>query len=179
MEQSTKFLGGISYIVLIVFGILGATSSPFLEIISLIAVVCLLVAFYRAGGELGAAEVKRDMTIAIVTYIIASILLAFFAGTAGVIGWILAIIGWVLLLVAASSWYKASRALTEAGGGSLFKWGGLLILIALIVTVILNIIGLLAGGGSLILVEIAGIVQAIGFILQCIAFFMAPRKALA
>jgi uncharacterized membrane protein len=178
MEQSTKLLGGISYIVLIVFGILGVAATPFLEIISLIAVICLLIAFYRAGGELGRPDEKRDITIAIIAYIVALILLDFFAGGPDIVSWVLTIIGWILIVVGAWFWYQASVALTEAGGGSLFKPGGLLILIGAVVMIILGIIGIAAPSVGFLIV-IAQIVMWIGFLLQAIAFFMAPGKALA
>lgn len=179
MEQSTKLLGGISYIVLIVFDIVGGWAHP-LHIITLIAAICVLIAFIRGGNEVGRPEVKRDMITALVLYIVAACLFIFLVGSAfaayflhheghnagaavlggGVI--VGGIIGWILFIVAAWFWYKASVPITEATGVGLYKAGGLLIFIGAITIVVFGI-------GFLIML--------IGEILQCIAFFTTPEKS--
>ncbi|MDN5865245.1 MAG: DUF996 domain-containing protein [Gammaproteobacteria bacterium] len=185
MEQSTKMLGGIAYIVMIVFSIFG-TFLPFLGIINLIAAICVLVAFIQAGNQVGRPDVKNNIIIAIVLYIVAAILLMFIVGaglaamfaagdaetaseaasglaafgTGALIG---GIIAWILAIIGAWFWYKASSALTEATGEGLFKVGGLLLFIGAILLVVFGI---------------GGIVMLVGEILQAIAFFKVPEKGM-
>ncbi|MGH8225327.1 MAG: DUF996 domain-containing protein [Gammaproteobacteria bacterium] len=174
MEQSTKLLGGISYIVLIVFGFVGIAAFP-LHLITLAAAICVLVAFIQGGNQLGRPEVKNNVITALVLYIVAVVLFIFTVGlglmttimTGGLgavtfgAGMIIGgIIGWILAIVAAWFWYKASVALTEATGVSLYKIGGLLIFI----------------GAILLIVGIGVILIFVGEILQCIAFFSTPEK---
>ncbi len=180
MEKSTKLLGGIGYIVLIVFGFVGSFAFP-LHIITLAAAICVLIAFIQGGNQLGQPAVKSNVIIALVLYIISAILFVFLVGGsvtayifhhgdntgsallgAGVI--IGGIIGWILAIVAAWFWYKASVPLTEATGVGLYKVGGLLIFIGAIL---------------LIVFFIGGIVILIGEILQCVAFFSTPEKNVA
>ncbi|MGH6717213.1 MAG: DUF996 domain-containing protein [Bradyrhizobium sp.] len=170
-------LGGIGYIVLIVFGVVGSFAFP-LHIITLAAAICVLVAFIQGGNQLGRPAVKSNVITALVLYIVSAILFIFLVGGsltayifhhgdntgsallgAGVI--IGGIIGWILAIVAAWFWYKASAQLTEATGIGLYKVGGLLIFIGAILLVVFGL------GGILIL---------IGEILQCIAFFNTQEK---
>lgn len=185
MEHSTRMLGGFAYIGLIVFSILSII--PYVGVLfwflSLGAAVCVLVAFVQAGNQLGRPDVKSSIVTAIVLYIIAVALFMFIvavgiaaligagltnsgAGAAtgfaafGVSALIGGIIGWILCIVAAWFWYKASRVLAEATGASLFQPGGLLLFI----------------GAILLIVGIGAILMFIGEILQAIAFFNAPEK---
>lgn len=174
MEQSTRLLGGISYIALIVFSIFSGFM-PFLGILSLIATICVLVAFIQGGNQVGRPDVKQNIIIGIVLYIVATILFVFIVGAglaaavaneaAGVAalgtGLIVAgLIGWILFIVGAWFWYKASAALGEGANVGLLKAGGLVIFIGAILTII----------------GIGFIVMWIGEILQAIAFFTAPEK---
>ncbi len=177
MDNTTKMFGGIGYIVLIVFGFLGGIMAP-LNIITLAAAICVLIAFIRASHELGRPEIKSRAITALVLYIIAAVLLIFLVG-AGVVAYFLhrgsvgaavglgagvvvgGIIGWILSIVAAWFWYKASIPLTETTGIGLYRTGGLLIFIGAILLVVFGL------GTILIL---------IGDILQCIAFFTTPEK---
>lgn len=174
MEQSTKMLGGISYIAMIVFSVLGSFI-PFTGILSLIAAICVLVAFIQGGNQVGRADVKQNIIVGIILYIIATILFVFVIG-AGVAtalttegggfaalstGLIVAgIIAWVLFIVAAWFWYKASAALGEGANVGLLKAGGLVIFIGAILTII----------------GIGFIIMWVGEILQAIAFLTAPEK---
>jgi uncharacterized membrane protein len=174
MENSTKLLGGISYIALIVFSVLSSVSH-FISILSLIAAICVLVAFIQAGNQLGRPDVKNDIIIAIVLYIIATVLFVFFVGAglaatlgtggagfgalgAGLIAGFF--IGWVLFIIGAWFWYRASAALSEGTNVGLFKIGGLIIFIGAILTII----------------AVGFIVMWIGEIIQAIAFFTTPEK---
>lgn len=178
MEQSTKLLGGISYIVLIVFDIVGGFAHP-LHIITLIASICVLIAFIRGGSEVGRPEVKRDIITALVLYIVAACLFIFLVGSSvaayvlhqhhhnmgaaaigagAIIG---GLIGWVLFIIAAWFWYKASVPLAEATGVGLYKTGGLLLFI---------------GSITIVVFGLGFLVMLIGEILQCVAFFTTPDK---
>lgn len=177
MENTTKLLGGIGYIVLIVFGFLGGFVVP-LHVVTLAAAICVLIAFIRAGNELDRPEVKNSVITALVLYIVAAVLMIFLVGVgvaavvmhhgssaaAGGLGAgaiVGGIIGWILCIIAAWFWYKASVPLTEATGVSLFKIGGLL-----------NFIGAIL----LVVFGLGAILMLVGEILQCVGFFTAPEK---
>lgn len=173
MQQTTKQLGGIGYIVFIAAGLLGAVI-PFAGIVTLGAAICVALAFIRAADELGRPEIKSSVITAIVLNVIAVAILVVMLG--GVIMAVLAagndldglgaalgggaalgaLVSWVLMIVASWFWYKASKPVAEATGEKLFQTGGLLIFIGSI-TVVLFGLGL--------------IVSLIGQILQCVAFF--------
>lgn len=174
MEHNTKLLGGIAYIVLIAFSVLGSFV-PFAGIITLAAAICVVIAFINAGRELGRPAVKQNMIIALVLYIVGMIIILITVGTAvfailaggGIssaalgIGTILGgLIGLVVLIAGAWFWYQASVPMAEATGVGLFKTGGLLIFIGAITTIL--VIGV--------------VITLIGQILQCVAFFNAPEK---
>lgn len=176
MEQSTKLLGGISYIAIIVFSIF-SSFVPFIGILSLVAAICVLIAFIQGGNQVGRPDVKQNIIIGIVLYIVAKILFIFVvgAGLAAVVassngqgfaalgtGVIVGgIIGWILFIVGAWFWYKASTALGEGSNTGLFKTGGLVIFIGAILTII----------------GIGFIVMWVGEILQATAFFTVPEKS--
>lgn len=170
VEHNTKLLGGVGYIVMIAFSVLGAVL-PFAGIITLAAAICVVIAFVRAGDELGLTNVKQNIITAIVLYAVGLIVFAivigagvtamFATGEAGLralgVGAIIgALIVWILSIVASWFWYKASISLAEGTNVALFKTGGLLLFIGAILLVVFGL------GGILIL---------IGEILQCVAFF--------
>ncbi|MGH8273918.1 MAG: DUF996 domain-containing protein [Gammaproteobacteria bacterium] len=179
MENTTKMLGGWGYIGMIFFGIFGSFLGP-VAILALAGAIIVLVAFIRAGGELGRPEVKTNIIIALVLYIVAAVLFIFLVG-AGVLTYALhhdsaaaaaglgagvivgGIIAWILAIVAAWFWYKASVPLTEETGIGLYKVGGLLIFIGAITIVVFGL---------------GAIVSLVGEILQTVAFFTTPEKRL-
>ncbi len=177
MEQSTKLLGGIAYLCMVVFAVWGSFYGP-ISVVSLIATICVLIAFVRGGNETGQPQVKNDIIIAVVLYIVAMILMVFLLGagleammasdtydvaTLGAGALIGGFVGWILFIVAAWFWYRASRGLTDGTGVGLFKIGGLLMFI----------------GAILAIIGIGFILSWIGELLQCIAFFTAPEKGVA
>jgi uncharacterized membrane protein len=184
MEKTTKLLGGWGYIALVVGGFLGFLG-PFSFAIIVAGMVCVLIAFYRAGSELNLPSIKRDITIAIVLNIVAYVLFLFIVGSAFIAyfahvghmgnadtdtgaaaalgaGTIFAaFLAWVLIIVGCWFWYKASQAMTDGTGVGTYKTGGLLIFIGSI-TVIVFFIGFL--------------VMWIGEIIQTVAFFSTQEK---
>ncbi|MGA7964969.1 MAG: DUF996 domain-containing protein [Gammaproteobacteria bacterium] len=185
MEKTTKLLGGWGYLAVVAGGFLGFLVGPFSGIITLAGMVCVLVAFYRAGNELNRSDVKRDITIAIVLNIVAYILLFFVVGvavaTAVLHGYgdnadvgrnalatafgagtiIIGLICWVLIIVGSWYWYKASQALTSVTGVGTYKTGGLLIFI---------------GSITIIVFGLGFLVTWVGEIIQTVAFFSTPEK---
>jgi len=183
MEKTTKLLGGWGYLGVIVGGFLGFLVGPFSGIITLAGMVCVLVAFFRAGNELNQPDIKRDILVAIVLNIVAYILVFFIVGTAitalvvgshegqvganaaaaafGATTIIVGLIGWALIIVGSWFWYKASRTLADATGVGTYKTGGLLIFI---------------GSITVIVFGIGFIVTWIGEIIQTVAFFSTPEK---
>ena len=184
MEKTTKLLGGWGYVALIVGGFLGFFLGPFSGIITLAGLVCVLIAFFRAGNELNLPSVKRDILIAIVLNIIAYVLFIFIVGAAVLAlvmhsrhsgemdtgaaaafgaGTILTgLIGWVLTIVGSWYWYKASQSLTEGTGVGTYKTGGLLIFI---------------GSIAIIVFGLGALVIWIGEIIQAVAFFSTQEES--
>ncbi|MGH8127464.1 MAG: DUF996 domain-containing protein [Gammaproteobacteria bacterium] len=183
MEKTTKLLGGWGYLGVVAGGFLGFLVGPFSGIITLAGMVCVLIAFYRAGNELNQPEIKRDITIAIVLNIVAYILLFFVVGAAvaavllhgnhadvgrnamaaafGAGTIIVGLICWALIIIGSWYWYKASQALTDATGVGTYKTGGLLIFI---------------GSITIIVFGIGFLVTWIGEIIQTVAFFSTPDR---
>lgn len=171
MEKATKLLGGWGYIALIVGSFLGRLSFIF-HLVALAGIICLLIAFFRAGKELSQPKIQTNIIIAIVLYIVASLLLIFMVGsaifsavhglsalTSGVI--IGGLIAWILWIVGAWFWYQASIPLADGTGTSLYKTGGLLIFI---------------GAITIIVFGLGFIVMLIGEIMQTVAFFTTTEK---
>ena len=182
MEKTTKLLGGWGSLGVVVGGVLPIFGGH-LGIISLAGMVCVLIAFFRAGNELDLPTVKRDIIIAIVLSIVAYILVFFFIGGAvltavmhnrhGGMGTGAAMalgagtvftgfLFWVLIIIGSWFWYKASQALTEGTGVSTYKTGGLLIFI---------------GSITVIVFGIGFLVMWIGEIIQTVAFFSTPEES--
>jgi len=181
MEKTTKLLGGWGYIALVVGGLLGFLG-PFSGVITLAGMVCVLIAFYRAGGELNLPSIKRDITIAIVLNVVAYVLFLFIVGSAliayfaqvghmgnndanaaAVLGAgtiFAALLTWVLIIVGSWFWYKASQAMADGTGVGTYKTGGLLIFI---------------GSIAIIVFFIGFLVIWIGEIIQTVAFFSSPE----
>jgi len=174
VEHNTKLLGGISCIALILFSVLGSFT-PFIGILSLLAGICLLVAFFQAGSQVGRADVKNHLIVSIVLSVVGMIVFMLVAGASLMTATIMdplsgfssmtaivgAIIVWIIFMIASWFWYKASASLAEGSNTPFFKTGGLLIFIGSILLVIFGL------GAILIL---------IGEILQAVAFFNAPEK---
>lgn len=175
MEKTTKLLGGWGYILLIAGSVLGPLTFVF-HLVGLAGIICLLIAFYRASKESGQSKIWRNIFVAVVLYIVASLLLIFVVGsafmaafhdsavgtsafTSGVIAG--GFIAWVLWMVGAWFWYQASIPLSESTGVSLYKTGGLLIFI---------------GAITLIVFGLGAIVMLIGEIMQTVAFFTTTEK---
>ncbi|HKT33075.1 MAG TPA: DUF996 domain-containing protein [Gammaproteobacteria bacterium] len=171
MEKTTKLLGGWGYIALIVGSFLGRLSFIF-HLVALAGIICLLIAFFRAGKELSQPKIQTNIIIAIVLYIVASLLLIFMVGSAifsavhglsaltgGVI--IGGLIAWILWIVGAWFWYQASIPLADGTGTNLYKTGGLLIFI---------------GAITIIVFGLGFIVMLIGEIMQTVAFFTTAEK---
>ncbi|MGA9851594.1 MAG: DUF996 domain-containing protein [Gammaproteobacteria bacterium] len=178
MEKTTKLLGGWGYIGLIVGSLLGTFTFIF-HVIGLAGIICVLIAFFRASKELNQPKVQSNIIIAIVLYIIATLLFIFLVGSAVLAmmhgsggglaaftgGAILSgLIAWILMIVATWFWYQASIPLTNVTGVSLYKTGGLLIFI---------------GAITLVVFGIGFIVMLIGEILQTVAFFTTAETAAA
>lgn len=184
MEKTTKQLGGWGYLGVVVGGFLGFLVGPFSGLITLAGMICVLIAFYRAGNELNQPDIKRDITIAIVLNIIAYVLVFFVVGAAiaaavlhghnadmsgnnvaaaafGAGTIITGLICWALIIIGSWYWYKASRALTDATGVGTYKTGGLLIFI---------------GSITVIVFGIGFLVTWVGEIIQTVAFFSTPEK---
>lgn len=182
MQKTTKLLGGWGYLGVVVGGVLSIFGGP-LGIVSLAGMVCVLVAFFRAGNELNLPTVKRDITIAIVLNIIAYVLFFFIVGAA-IAGWVMhsrhmgdadtgaavalggstifaAFVAWILIIVGSWFWYRASSALTDGTGVGTYKTGGLLIFI---------------GSISIIVFGLGFLVTWIGEIIQMVAFFSTPEE---
>lgn len=184
MEKTTKLLGGWGYVALIVGGFLGLFLGPFSGIVTLGGLVCVLIAFFRAGTELNLPSIKRDILIAIVLNVIAYVLFIFIVGAAVMAlvlhsrhsgdldtgaaaafgaGTILAgLIGWVLTIVGSWYWYKASQSLTDGTGVGTYKTGGLLIFI---------------GSIAIIVFGLGALVIWIGEIIQAVAFFSTQEES--
>lgn len=184
MEKTTKLLGGWGYVALIVGGVLGFLLGPLSGIITLAGMICVLIAFFRAGNELNLPSVKRDILIAIVLNIIAYVLFFFLVGAAifaafmhgnhsgGMntgaaaafgVGTILGgVIAWVLTIIGSWYWYKASQALTDGTGIGTYKTGGLLIFIGSITIIVFGI-------GALVILA--------GEIVQAVAFFSTQEQS--
>lgn len=176
MEHNTRLLGGIAYIALIVFSIF-ASFLPFAGVVTLAADICVLVAFIQAGNQLGRHDIKNNVIVALVLYIVAFIVVMVLVGVS-VVGALASgasalgafgagaiagcIIGWILWMIAAWFWYKASVSLAEGSHTPLFKTGGLLMFI---------------GAITLVVFGLGAIVMLIGQILQMIGFFNAPEGA--
>lgn len=173
VEHNTKLLGGISCIALILFSVLGSFT-PFISILSLLAGICLLVAFFQAGSQVGRIDVKNHLIVSIVLSVVGMIVFMLVAGASlmaattmeslggfsmtAIVG---IIIVWIIFMIASWFWYKASASLAEGSNTPFFKTGGLLIFIGSILLVVFGL------GAILIL---------IGEILQAVAFFNAPEK---
>lgn len=182
MEKTTKLLGGWGYLGVVAGGLLSFLGGP-LGIISLAGMICVLIAFYRAGNELNLPELKRDITIAIVLNVVAYALVFFVVGSAiaayvlhrhdtsvgatalsaafGAGTIITGLICWALVIIGSWYWYRASRAVTDATGVDTYKTGGLLIFVGSITVVVFGIGFLLTW---------------IGEIIQTVAFFSTPEK---
>lgn len=182
MEKTTKLLGGWGYVGVVAGG-LTFMIGPFSGLITLAGMICVLIAFYRAGNELSLPEVKRDITVAIVLNIVAYVLVFFVVGAtlmtifmhrhhgnfganvaavafgAGTL--ITGLVCWALIIVGSWYWYRASKALTDATGVDAYKTGGLLIFI---------------GSITIIVFGIGFLVTWIGEIIQTVAFFSTPEK---
>ncbi|MGH8292356.1 MAG: DUF996 domain-containing protein [Gammaproteobacteria bacterium] len=175
MEKTTKLLGGWGYILLIAGSVLGSLTFVF-HLVGLAGIICLLIAFYRASKEISQPKIWRNILVAVVLYIVASLLLIFVvhsavmaafhgspAGTAAFTRGAIAggLIAWVLCMVGAWFWYQASIPLAEGAGVSLYKTGGLLIFI---------------GAITLVVFGLGFIVILIGEIMQTVAFFTTSEK---
>lgn len=175
MEKTTKLLGGWGYILLIAGSVLGSLTFVF-HLVGLAGCICLLIAFYRASNELGQRKIWRNILVAIVLYIVASLLVIFVVGsalmaafhggaagtsafTSGAIGG--GLIAWVLWMIGAWFWYQASIPLSESTGVGLYKTGGLLIFIGAITVIVFGL---------------GAIVMLIGEIMQTVAFFTTSEK---
>ncbi|HET7267335.1 MAG TPA: DUF996 domain-containing protein [Oleiagrimonas sp.] len=176
MEHNTKMLGGISCIALVVFSVLGSFI-PFVGVLTLIAGICLLVAFFMAGNQLHRSDVKNNVIISIVLSIVGTIVLlmvmgASFAavlsgtdtglGAFGATAIIGGIICWIIFIIGSWFWYKASVGIAEGSNTPLFKTGGLVLFIGTILLVVFGI---------------GAIVMLVGQIMQAIAFFNAPENS--
>ena len=174
MEKATKLLGGWGYIGLIVGSVLSRFGIIF-NLIALAGIICVLIACFRASKELSQPKIQSNIIIAIVLYIVASLLFIFLVGSAvlalmhstgaglaaftgGAI--ISGLIVWILWIVGAWFWYQASIPLTEGTGIGLYKTGGLLIFIGAVTAII----------------GIGIIVMLIGEIMQTVAFFTTNEK---
>ena len=178
MEKATKLLGGWGYILLIVGSFLGPLTFIF-HLVALAGIICVLIAFFRASKELSQPKIQTNIIIAIVLYIVASLLFIFLVGAAvlalvhgsgagmaafGGGALLSGLIAWILWIVGAWFWYQASIPLTDGTGVSLYKTGGLLIFIGAITAIVFGI-GL--------------IVMLIGEIMQTVAFFTTTEKVSA
>lgn len=183
MDKTTKSLGGWGYLAVVAGGFLGFLLGPFSGIVTLAGMVCVLIAFYRAGDELNLPDIKRDITIAIVLNIAAYILLFFVVGAAvaafvlhgthsgverntlaaafGAGTIVIGLICWALTIIGSWYWYKASKALTDGTGVNTYKTGGLLIFI---------------GSITIIVFGVGFLVTWVGEIIQTVAFFSTPEK---
>ena len=183
MEKTTKLLGGWGYLGVVAGGFLGFLVGPFSGIITLAGMICVLIAFFRAGNELNQPDVKRDIIIAIVLNIVAYILMFFVIGAAiaavvlhrhdanisanaaaaafGAGTIITGLVCWALIIIGSWYWYKASKTLTDATGVGTYKTGGLLIFI---------------GSITIIVFGIGFLVTWVGEIIQTVAFFSTPEK---
>lgn len=175
MEKTTKLLGGWGYIALIVGSLLGSLSL-ILHLVALAGVICVLIAFFRASKELNQPKIQTNIIIAIVLYIIATLLFVFLVGAAilalvhgsgvgtaafGGGAVVSGLIAWILLIVGAWFWYQASIPMAEGTSIGLYKTGGLLIFIGAITVIVFGL---------------GFIVMLIGEILQTVAFFTTTEK---
>lgn len=183
MEKTTKQLGAWGYLAVVAGGFLGFILGPFSGLITLAGLVCVLMAFFRAGNEFNLPEIKRDIVIAIVLNIVAYILVFFVVGSAimaavmhhpngnpaanaaaaafGAGTVITGLICWALIIVGSWYWYRASRTLADATSVGAYKTGGLLIFI---------------GSITIIIFGIGFLVTWIGEIIQTVAFFSTPEE---
>lgn len=175
MEKATKYLGGWGYIGLIVGSFLGPLTLIF-HLVALAGIICVLIAFYRAASELNQPKIRSSITVAVVLYIVATLLFIFLVGSAvlalvhgsamgaaafGAGAILSGLIAWIIWMVAAWFWYQASVPLAEATGINLYKTGGLLIFIGAITVVVFGL---------------GFIVMLIGEIMQTVAFFTTAEK---
>ena len=175
MEKATKLLGGWGYILLIVGSFLGPLTFIF-YLVGLAGIICVLISFYRAGTELNQPKIRSNITVAVVLYIVATLLFIFLVGAALINAFhgsavgttsfigsaiVSGLIAWVLWIVAAWFWYQASIPLTDGTGVGLYKTGGLLIFIGAITAIVFGL---------------GFIVMLIGEIMQTVAFFTTSEK---
>ena len=175
MDKSTKLLGGWGYIILIVGSFLGPFTFIF-HFVALAGIICVLIAFFRASKELNQPKIQANIIIAVVLYVVASLLFIFLVGAtilalvhgsgAGMAAFgggalLSGLIAWVLWVVGAWFWYQASIPLADGTGVSLYKTGGLLIFIGAITAIIFGL---------------GFIVMLIGEIMQTVAFFTTADK---
>ncbi|MGH8427979.1 MAG: DUF996 domain-containing protein [Gammaproteobacteria bacterium] len=178
MDNTTKLLGGWGYIAVLVFGICTSFLGPVGFILWLAGLVILMVAYFRAANEYNRPAIRNDAMIGLILTVVAGLVFMFFIG-ASIFGLFLhagtafslaafggrliagLIIMWLLGIVGAWFWFRASAALTEASGQGLFKTGGLLIFI----------------GAIIIIIPILGwLVLFVGQILQTVGFFTTPDR---
>ncbi len=184
MDNSTKMLGGIGYICLLIFALASGTGAG--GVLALAAMICVVVAFIKGGNEVGRPDVKNSMILAIVLNIVAFLLLGFviigaiiaFLGAAaatnsqsadalaafsffGILGLVVSGLIYLALQIAASwFWYKASKALGEGTNEPLFTSGGLVIFI----------------GALTMIIGVGVLVMFVGWVMQCVAFFKVPES---
>jgi uncharacterized membrane protein len=179
MDKTTKLLGGWGYIAFIVLGIFGGFLGP-VAFLSIVGAIIVVIAYVRAAGEYNRPEIRTNAIISLVLGIAAIVVFIVFIGAsvvglifhhttgglAGFTGGMIAggIITWILWILSTWFWYRASAALGEASGQSLFKTGGLLIFI---------------GAITIIVFGLGGIVCLIGEILLTVGFFSTPDKVQA
>jgi uncharacterized membrane protein len=146
-------------------------------LLALVGSVLVLVALFRAGGELRRPDIGRSVTISVAVAVGAGIVFALMVGSAAVslfhggnhtpgagfgVGVIVGgLLTWALFIAAAWFWYQAMIGMSEGSGVALFKTSGLIYFIGVCTLVVfgLGFIGVL-----------------IGQVLQIVAFFSVPDE---
>jgi len=180
MSNTTKLLGAWGGLASLVLGVLGFLI-PGGHLVALAGTICLIVAYYRAAGEMQRPAISSSMTIALVLMVVGSIVGAMVFGAAliglfhggslstlgaglgvgAMGGWLLS---YVLSIAASWFWYKAASEVAAGSGISLFKTAGLIYFIGVI---------------TLVLFGLGGLLMLVGAIMQIVAFFSVPDQRAA
>lgn len=173
MTRSTKLLGGVAYVAMIVLYFFSIVvielyyfsfATPFaylFMVVGLVAALCAMVAFVRAGSQLSRPDVIHNAVAGAILYLLAGgLVIGLFAtslsrllekggaglGGLGAIALVVAVLCWLLVVVAAGFWYQAARGLAEATRERRFRTGSLLVFVGSIFSVVLvGLIGVIAG----------------------------------
>ena len=169
MNGSVKILGGLGalFIVLSVIPYLGV-------FFGIVGVILLLIALKKFSESEGRKEIfslfLKGFLINLIGGIIGGLLLGteielVFVEHSGILNWILAVVGGIILYVSAvwGNYYvkRSFELIAMITGNTLFAWAG----------------KLLFWGAVLIIILIGGVISWVGWILAAVAFFTTEEKS--